>query len=434
MNSINKKDFFNKKLINTVVICPFVNYKPTNEDKAYKLKEAEELSKAINLNIIDVFDIFIKAIKPSIYFGKGFLDRVIDTIHSESINLVIVDAALSPIQQRNLEIELKVKVIDRTGLILEIFGKRAKTREGILQVELAHLNYQKTRLVRSWTHLERQRGGAGFLGGPGEKQIELDKRIINKRVNKIKKEIEKVKKTRKLHRDSRAKIPYPLIALVGYTNAGKSTLFNKLTNSSVYVEDKLFATLDPTMRVMTTESGLEVIISDTVGFISELPHELIASFRATLEELHSADIIINVRDISNPDYKKHNEDVLNILNTILENKHTSVINVFSKFDLIKNEDHPNKDTSKFDNSCYISSFTGYGISNLKDKIEKLIIQHKQKISVSVSLSDGKTLAWLYQNGQVISRHDTSNEAKIDILLNKKEMNIIENNNSFLSYE
>ena len=434
MNSVNKKDFFNTKLINTLVICPFINYKPIAEYKDRKLDEAEELARSIDLNVIDVYDVFIKLIKPSIYFGKGFLDKVINTVHANSIHLIVIDAALSPIQQRNLEIELRVKVIDRTGLILEIFGKRAKTREGILQVELAHLNYQKTRLVRSWTHLERQRGGAGFLGGPGEKQIELDKRIINKKITKIQKDIEKVKKTRKLHRESRAKVPFPLIALVGYTNAGKSTLFNKLTNSEVHVENKLFATLDPTMRVMILESGMEVIISDTVGFISELPHELIASFRATLEEVHSADIIINVRDISNPDFKRHNKDVLNILETILENKDTPIINVFSKCDLFNEEELLEIDNRKNNNNFYISSYTGYGIKVLKNYIETQIIKYKQKISVSVSLSDGKTLAWLYQNGQVISRNDTSNEAKIDILLNKKELNILEANNSFLSYE
>ena len=427
MNSLNIENFDKKTSGKTILICPDSNSNVTKQAKFNRIEEAKQLASAIDLDVFEIIHIINKNIKPSHYFGKGFVDKIKNIINLNHIDLIISDSPLSPIQQRNLELSWDVKVIDRTGLILEIFGKRAKTREGILQVDLAHLNYQKTRLVRSWTHLERQRGGAGFLGGPGEKQIEIDRRIINNKINKITKDIEKVKKTRKLHRDARKKIPYPLVALVGYTNAGKSTLFNKLTNSNVYAKDKLFATLDPTMRVMKLPSGLDIIISDTVGFISELPHELIASFRATLEEVLEADIIINVRDISNPDNHNHNSDVLNILNTLLDNnqKRTKILDIFTKVDLVEAEQLVSIDLNKNTNLKYVSSYSGYGIDLLKEYIDKIISREKKRISISVSLSDGKTLAWLYQNGQIISRTDNNKESTIELFLTDKDINILE---------
>ena len=288
-----------------------------------RLEEACGLALAINLDVVFADIAKLRQIKPSVFLGQGYLEKLEQVIKEKEIELLILDISLTPIQQRNLEKRLNVKVIDRTALILEIFGERAKTREGKLQVELAHLNYQRSRLVRSWTHLERQRGGAGFLGGPGETQIELDRRIIDDKIVKIKKELEKVKQTRALQRHARKKIPYPVVALVGYTNAGKSSLFNRLANSDVFAKDLLFATLDPTMRRIKLPSGREVILSDTVGFISDLPHELIMSFRATLEEVLEADLVVHVRDIANPNSGEQKKDVLGVLSNLRSEEHTS---------------------------------------------------------------------------------------------------------------
>ena len=298
---------------NAAVVCPEVFGVPASLSPESRLSEAEGLALAIKLNVVYKESLKIKEIKPSAYFSKGFLERLTPIITEKNVDLLIVDARLSPIQQRNLERELKLKVIDRTALILEIFGERAQTREGALQVELAHLTYQRSRLVRSWTHLERQRGGAGFLGGPGETQIELDRRIIDDKIVRIKKDLEKVKLTRGIQRSARRKVPYPIVALVGYTNAGKSTLFNYLSGSSVMAANMLFATLDPTMRKISLNGGREIILSDTVGFISDLPHELVMAFRATLEEVLNADIILHIRDVSNPDSQAQCADVLDVL-------------------------------------------------------------------------------------------------------------------------
>ena len=295
------------------VIFPNISDSKIQLSASSRLEEACGLARAINLEIVHSEIINLKTIKAGSFFGEGVIERLKKIFAEDALDLLIVDSALSPIQQRNLEKKLTTKVIDRTALILEIFGERAKTKEGKLQVELAHLTYQRSRLVRSWTHLERQRGGAGFLGGPGETQIELDRRIIDDKIVRIKKELEKVRQTRQLQRNAREKIPYPVVALVGYTNAGKSSIFNDLTKANVFAKDLLFATLDPTMRQITLPSGQQAILSDTVGFISDLPHELIMSFRATLEEVLSAQIIVHVRDISNSDTLLQKKDVLKVL-------------------------------------------------------------------------------------------------------------------------
>ncbi len=302
-----------------------------------RLEEACGLALAINLDVVCQEIVKLRNIKPATFFAQGFIDKISAIISEQKADLVIVDAKITPIQQRNLEKKLACKIIDRTALILEIFGERAKTKEGSLQVELAHLTYQRSRLVRSWTHLERQRGGAGFLGGPGETQIELDRRIIDDKIVRIKKELQKVKQTRELQRSARKKVPYPVVALVGYTNAGKSTLFNYLAKADVFAQNLLFATLDPTMRRIKLPSGREVILSDTVGFISDLPHELIMSFRATLEEVLEADIVVNVRDIANPDTLEQKKDVLEVLDNLglkeIESK-DNYIEVQNKIDLL----------------------------------------------------------------------------------------------------
>ena len=426
---IDKKNITNENALLVGVVKPGDTHQKITE----QLDELELLAQTAGAKVISRITQRISKINASTFIGKGKAKHMINQSKSLDVGLIVFDDELSPAQIKNYhKISENIKVIDRSGLILDIFQNNARTKEATTQVDLAYLEYLLPRLTRQWTHLERQMGGIGTRAGMGETQIEVDRRLIRTRITRLKKDLKKIemeRNTQSLQRKSEFRV-----SLVGYTNAGKSTLFNKLTNSEVHVENKLFATLDPTMRVMILESGMEVIISDTVGFISELPHELIASFRATLEEVHSADIIINVRDISNPDFKRHNKDVLNILETILENKDTPIINVFSKCDLFNEEELLEIDNRKNNNNFYISSYTGYGIKVLKNYIETQIIKYKQKISVSVSLSDGKTLAWLYQNGQVISRNDTSNEAKIDILLNKKELNILEANNSFLSYE
>ena len=301
-----------------------------------RIEEATGLALAIDLDVIDTGIVSLNEIRPATYIGKGKVEEIEGLVKAHDIGLVVMDCALSPVQQRNLEKAWSAKVLDRTGLILEIFGKRAQTKEGVLQVELAHLTYQKSRLVRSWTHLERQRGGFGFLGGPGETQIEADRRVIEERIARIETELEKVKKRRKLHRDSRARVPYPIAALVGYTNAGKSTLFNRMTRAKVLEADMLFATLDPTLRAIDLPHGTRVILSDTVGFISELPTMLVAAFRATLEEVTEADVILHVRDISHEDSEAQLQDVQEVLKAlgIDEARRDRVIEVWNKIDVL----------------------------------------------------------------------------------------------------
>lgn len=390
---------------NAAVVCPEVFGVPASLSPESRLAEAEGLALAIRLNVVYKESLKIKEVKPSAYFSKGFLERLKPIIAEKDIDLLIVDTRLSPIQQRNLERELKLKVIDRTALILEIFGERAQTREGALQVELAHLTYQRSRLVRSWTHLERQRGGAGFLGGPGETQIELDRRIIDDKIVRIKKDLEKVKLTRGIQRSARRKVPYPIVALVGYTNAGKSTLFNYLSGSSVMAANMLFATLDPTMRKISLNGGREIILSDTVGFISDLPHELVMAFRATLEEVLNADIILHIRDVSNPDSQAQCADVLDVLAHLglkeIKNAE-NYIEVFNKADLLPPEDLPRwqAKTQNCSNMVLTSAISGEGCGRLLELIRQKLALGQKKCRISLPAEDGQLQAWLHQNSDV----------------------------------
>jgi GTPase len=378
-----------------------------DRDAQSKLEEAIGLAEAIDLEIADTMIAPLVAPKPGTYLGTGKVAEIAKHVAALEAELVVVNAQLSPVQQRNLETEWGAKVLDRTGLILEIFGRRATTKEGILQVELAHLNYQKSRLVRSWTHLERQRGGFGFLGGPGESQLEMDRRLIQERISKIEGELETVVKTRDLHRKGRERIPYPIVALVGYTNAGKSTLFNKLTDANVLAKDLLFATLDPTMRNITLPSGRKIILSDTVGFISELPTNLIASFRATLEEVLAADVILHVRDVSHPETDAQAHDVGLVLEElgIDDMRRSQIIEVWNKSDLLSAEDEKSRkaQTARREDVVLVSSLTGQGIDDLLDRVEKRLAKSSMMFEITIEPSDGKNMAWLHQRGEVLDR-------------------------------
>ena len=393
--------------VRAAVVFPNVLADSVSVTPETRLEEAVGLARAINLDVAYREIVKLREIKPSAYFSRGFVDRVKPLFETEEIELMIVDASLTPIQQRNLEKALKIKVIDRTALILEIFGERAKTKEGRLQVELAHLTYQRSRLVRSWTHLERQRGGAGFLGGPGETQIELDRRIIDDKIVRIMKELEKVKKTRELQRSARKRIPYPVVALVGYTNAGKSTLFNCLSSAGVFAENLLFATLDPTMRRIRLPGGREVILSDTVGFISDLPHELIMSFRATLEEVLEADVIVHVRDIANENSLAQKKDVLNVLKSLglknIENE-SGYIEVLNKIDLLDEAGrrYLEENAARNANVVPLSAVSGEGTERFLRLVEDKLSASFRMVEVTTDAADGKLISWIYKNTDVIS--------------------------------
>lgn len=375
-----------------------------------RLDEAVGLARAIDLSVVSSGIVPVSDIRPATFIGKGKVEEIAGLVKTEDAGIVVMDCALSPVQQRNLEKAWSAKVVDRTGLILEIFGRRARTREGALQVELAHLTYQKSRLVRTWTHLERQRGGFGFLGGPGETQIESDRRMIEERIARIEAELEKVKRTRKLHRDSRKRVPYPIVALVGYTNAGKSTLFNRMSRASVLSADMLFATLDPTLRAVELPQGLRIILSDTVGFISDLPTMLVAAFRATLEEVIEADLILHVRDVSHADAEAQSLDVEQVLKQLGIAPHDGarLLEVWNKIDRLDRdagislrnraerkpaERHP----------VLVSALSGEGMDRLATEIEARLAARRVTLDLVIDAADGAGVSWLHRHTEVMTK-------------------------------
>ena len=383
-----------------------------------QLAEAVGLARAIDLDIASADVVRINRPNPGLFFGSGKAGELGESIAAAKIDVAIVDGALTPIQQRNLERQWKCKVLDRTALILEIFGERARTREGQLQVELAHLTYQRSRLVRSWTHLERQRGGFGFLGGPGETQIESDRRLIGERIVRIKQDLEGVKRTRHLQRANRKRAGLPVVALVGYTNAGKSTLFNQLTKAGVYAENLLFATLDPTMRAVRLPSGRNMVLSDTVGFVSHLPTDLVAAFRATLEEVLEADLLLHVRDAAHPDSAAQRADVQRVLSDIGIADDRRVIEVLNKLDQLDPEQRNlvvNRSARDVD-SVAVSALTGEGCDALLKLIDERLASHRDVVDLDVPLSDGATIAWVYRSGEVVSRMDDEHAAHMRVRL------------------
>ena len=397
-----------------LIVHPYTRAQPGAEARqgrgpAARLAEGEALAAAIGLEVVGSEAIRMARFSAAGLLGRGKIDEVAATVEARRVELVIIDANLTPVQQRTLERRWQCKVIDRTGLILEIFGARARTREGQLQVELAALSYQRSRLVRSWTHLERQRGGFGFLGGPGESQLESDRRQIDERIRKLNKALDTVKRTRALHRGGRARVPYAVVALVGYTNAGKSTLFNRLTASRVAAEDMLFATLDPAMRAVRLPSGRQVILSDTVGFVSELPTTLIAAFQATLEEVVEADLIVHVRDIAHPESAAQRADVMTVLGEIMPEDATTMppLEALNKLDLVDAQARVRllNGCARREGEVAVSGLSGEGCAALLGCIDRRLAAREEIVDVRVALADGAAIAWLYAHGEVIERTD-----------------------------
>ena len=394
-----------------LVVHPVVRKDALRAPEA-RLAEAVRLTESIGVAVAATRIARLARPRPATLLGNGAIDDVKDALAEKEAGLVVVDGALTPVQQRNLERAWDAKVIDRTGLILEIFGARARTREGVLQVDLAALSYQRTRLVRSWTHLERQRGGAGFLGGPGEAQIEIDRRLIDEKIVKLKRQLEDVRRTRGIQRRARRRVPFPVVALVGYTNAGKSTLFNRLTGGSVVARDQLFATLDPTMRGIDLPSGRRAILSDTVGFISDLPTQLVAAFRATLEEVVEADLILHVRDIADPDTAAQKHDVDLVMDE-LDAHRTPRIELWNKIDLL---DAPPSNGA----GIPVSAVTGEGVENLLSAVDEELARSQRVCEFVLPSGDGAAIAWLYRHGDVQHREDGDDRVSLTVALDQAD--------------